>query len=396
VEKTLDEIDTIVGRATKNDIPVHIVIVSGFFHSQNPLRETAIRDDVRNAQWFADGSIAPPGDTQDRGRIPRAAWITPSRHAVPLRMQIEEGIRRIGARIASLMEKYPDTLLSISGDGEVELSYERSKEGLLADYSPFAIAEFRDWLRDTSYNGDLSPGSDENRDGRTFNKDFGEAFVSWRLRYFENSGPLSYRQYQSLQDKLPRSGPFYLEGGFDAPRNERASRRYRDAWQRFRVRMVANYTRDFAGWLSADGRIPPARLFSHQIPAEYLFERQADERLRSSASPLQTAFIQPFGSPGVTAYNTYDGRRHVKTAGGDLFEALARSGPHWGILEYNPSVPAVNDESYYLAELRSLYRFRPRVLVPFAWLMPEIHRLYEIKGTALERALRKFVAEIKR
>ena len=57
------------------------------------------------------------------------------------------------------MLQYPNTIVAASGDAEVELSSEkspqfggapiRSQPALLADYSPFAIAEFRDWLRGT-------------------------------------------------------------------------------------------------------------------------------------------------------------------------------------------------------------------------------------------------------
>ena len=60
-------------------------------------------------------------------------------------------------------------------------------------------------------------------------------------------------------------------------------------------------------------------------------------------------------------------------------------------MEYNPSVPAVADEKYYLAELRMLSTFRPSVIVPFAWTNVAQHRLYAINGSAYERALRRFI-----
>ena len=58
------------------------------------------------------------------------------------------------------MLQYPDIVVAASGDGEIELSG-REIEGsggalLIADYSPFAIAEFRDWLRG---NGPVCPGA---------------------------------------------------------------------------------------------------------------------------------------------------------------------------------------------------------------------------------------------
>ncbi|MBI4472642.1 MAG: hypothetical protein HY646_08245 [Acidobacteria bacterium] len=396
VEATLKEADLIVQRAEANGLPVHIAVVTGFFHGHNNLRENAIREDVRNAQWFADGTIAPPKDLVSADRVPGSAWITPSRYAQHLRTEIEDSVRKVGAHLVKTMQRAPNTLVSVSGDGEVELSFERSSEGLQADYSPFAIAEFRDWVQSSRYDGDRTPASDENRDGHTFNKDFDQQFHTWELRYFNNSGPIPYSEYVSLKEKLPRSGAHFIEGGFDAPRSPRAGKQYWETWQRFRVRMVGNYVRDFAEWLTIGGRIPESRFFSHQIPADFLFGNRDHARLHTSASPLQTALIEPLGSIGVTAYNTFNGRRHFKTASKDLFDAIARSGKDWGVLEYNPSVPATTDEEYYLRELRTLNKYRPRIIVPFAWATPPEHTSVEVKGTAFESALRKFIQEVGR
>ena len=52
--------------------------------------------------------------------------------------------------------------------------------------------------------------------------------------------------------------------------------------------MIANYVKDFARWAS----IPSARFYSHQIPAEFLFEQPGNLRLQTSASPLETAFTE--------------------------------------------------------------------------------------------------------
>src|SRR5262245_43476121 len=170
MSQSLQEIDTIVQRARDNGLVTHISVVSGFFHGWNQLRESAIRQDVRNAQWFADGFIAPPDDLKDPTTIPHTIWITPSRYAIPLRSRIEEGVRIIGTRLAQRMAESKETLASIGGDGEVELTLERNFLGagekladraeiIYADYSPFMVAEFRDWLR-RDFHGDLTPASD--------------------------------------------------------------------------------------------------------------------------------------------------------------------------------------------------------------------------------------------
>ena len=413
----LSQVDTIVERARANGLVTHISIVSGFFHGWNALRERAIQQDVRNAQWFADGLIAPPTDLRNTRRVPRSAWVTPSRYAQSLRARIEEGARIVGARLAAQMVLHPETLMSVSGDGEVEFSYERnfSSEGerespgseiLLADYSPFTIAEFRDWIREKGYAGDLSPSTDDNRDGHTFNRDYGQSFSSWRLQYYDDSGPLPFSTYIRLSEKLPRSGANFLEGGFDAPRSAQARNRFWQAWLEFRGQVIANYVRDFARWITTSPdpvsgfTIPGSRYYSHQIPGEFLFDERDNLRLRTSASSIQSARIAPYGSAGVTAFNAFDGRRHSKTATARLFSEIYRLSNNWGILEYGPSIPnddgipPHDDEQYYLRELRQLYSFRPHVIVPFAWTdLPELRR-YSIKGTAFERALRRFVQEV--
>src|SRR5439155_773786 len=78
--------------------------------------------------------------------------------------------------------------------------------------------------------------------------------------------------------------------------------------------------------------IPSTRFYSHQIPAEFLFEQPRNIRLGTSASPLETAFIDPLGSAGVTAYNLFDGKRHLRTATPDLFSKIVARSRNWGVL----------------------------------------------------------------
>jgi hypothetical protein len=403
MQRTLGDIDLIVERAQSNDLPVHISVVSGFFHENNSLREAAIRSDVRNAQWFSDGWIADPEDLAQSGDVPRSAWATPSRYAQPLRKRMEESVRIAGEQIASAMERFPNTLLNISGDTEVELSFARHLDSqgraraggqiLLADYSPFMVAEFRDWLRENRYAGDRSPASDDDHDGHTLNQDFGQEFRTWQLRYFDESGPIPFEQYRAMPEKLPRSGPYFIDGGFDAPRVPEVTKRFWNAWQEFRIRAVTNYLRDFGQWITASSRIPPSRFFTHQIPAEYLFGGKDLTRLNTSASPMETALIDPIGSAGVTVFNVFNGKNHAKTSNAEMFRRLERSGAYWGIVEYSPSVPAVNDEDYYLRELRSVYSFHPTIIAPFAWTTDPQHSRYRIQNTTYERTLRKFIEE---
>jgi hypothetical protein len=406
MEPTLSELRLIVNRARTSRLPVHVAIATGFFHGQNRLREEAIRADVRNAQWFSDGSIADPAESVPRGReIPTTAWLTPSRYAQPLRQRIQEGMELLGKTLAAAMEQNPDTLLNVSGDTEVEFSFARhldpdgrarsAGQVFLADYSPFMVAEFRDWLRNSRYARDASPDTDDDHDGHTLNKDFRQEFRTWQLRYFENSGPIPYAQYRAMTPKLPTSGTYFIDGGFDAPRVAASDSAFWKAWQEFRIRAITNYNRDFAEWITAGSRIPSARYYTHQIPADYLFGGRDAARLATSASPLETAFLPGLGSPGVTVFDTFNGRAHSKTSNTAMFKRLEQSGGNWGVVEYSPSVPAIGDENHYLRELRTLYSFHPAIIVPFAWTNAEQHKVYRIQNTAYERALRKFVEEVR-
>jgi hypothetical protein len=412
----LAKLDEMVQRARQNGIVDHIAYVSGFFHGQNPLRFAAIRQDVRNAQWFADGWIADPSELTDPANVPLSAWITPSRYAEPFRSRLEEGVRILARHTAHLMQQNPETLLTVSGDGEVEFTFERNfgqngerldddKPLVWADYSPFMVAEFRDWLRGARYQGDLSPATDDDGDGHTLNRDFGQSFSTWKLRYFNESGPIPFDQYVQLPEKLPASGPYFVEGGFDAPRVE-SQDPFWTAWMDFRKQVIADWVRDFATWMTTSPdpdtgfTIPPSHFYSHQIPGDFIFGQSVNTRLKTSASYVSTAVIDPVGSTAVTAFNGFDGRHHIKTATPELFSSLFMTSDNWGLVEYNPSipydlsVPPSSDERYYINELRLLYNFRPHLIVPILWSDYPIHKDARIQGSVFERALHDFVEAI--
>lgn len=415
LKPTLKDVDIVVRRAAANGIITHVALTSGFFHGWNQLREAAIREDVRNAQWFADGWIGPPKELTTPDVVPHSVWVTPSRYAVALHHRMEESVRIVASHLATAMAASPDTLVSVSGDGEVELTFERNLgEGavgkktndlLYTDYSPFAVAEFRDWLRNPKYSGDQTPGTDDNRDGHTFNGDYRRHFATWDLKYFNESGPIPFATYIELPNKLPASGRFFKPDGFDAPRSPDTGDPLWKAWLAFRKQMVGNYVRDFAQWVTtAPGKngftIPSQRYYSHQIPADYLFEHPDNIRLRTSASPVETAFIAPFGGPGVTAYNIFDGKRHLRTATPPLLSQLSRQSANWAVLEYNPSEPVrtglqpSNDLDYYVEQLNLLYSYRPHVIVPFPWTEVPEQSQDAIQGKPFERALARFIKDI--
>jgi hypothetical protein len=417
MHSNLDSIDMIVDRARANGIIVHISLISGFFHDHNPLRYSAIRQDVRNAEWFADGFIADPSQLQDPSNLPSSVWVTPSRYAEPLRSRIEEGVRAVAQHLAQKMEQYPDTLLTISGDGEVEFTFERNFMNnatqpsnltsiIYTDYSPFMVAEFRDWIRGTKYSGDSAPNTDDDGDGHTFDGDFHQSFTTWNLEYFDSSGQISFPQYVNLPDKLPKSGPYFISGGFDAPRQQNPGDPYWSAWIDFRKTALGDWVKDFATWVTTSPdpisgfTIPASHFYTHQIPADFIFGQSDSPRLQTSASYVQTAVVNPIGSTGVTAFNGWDGKHSFETATPELFSSLFMTSNDWGIPEYNPSLPYANniapnsDPQYYSAQLRSLWNFRPHLVVPFAWTDEPSFKASDIKGSVFQRALRDLVGSV--
>jgi hypothetical protein len=164
--------------------------------------------------------------------------------------------------------------------------------------------------------------------------------------------------------------------------------------------------RDFASWIttSADPvtgfSIPFSRFYTHQIPADLIFGETDNQRIRTSASYIETAVLEPFGGTGVTAFNGWDGTRHKKTATPELYARLYMTSDNWGIMEYNPSLSLNNeiapnrDLRYFMNELRLLWQFRPHVLVPFAWTDYPHHRQFSIKDSMFEQALKRFVEQV--
>ncbi|MBY0276541.1 DUF4214 domain-containing protein [Candidatus Binatia bacterium] len=342
--------------------------------------------DRRNAQWYADNLVLKPG--QPERKTPNAAWVTPSRYARKLRRHMEAKTRAFAQLFEELRAAHPQTLISASGDAEAELSDLRVDPALpadsqmIADYSPFAILEFRDWLLRTGLYAADGPyagqGYKKKRKEKfaqgtgaltaenltAFNAVFGTAFTSWELEYFPWSlddpidgdpHAIKYKKYKRASfAPLPASGANHVPGGFDAPRGVRdPSKTWWKVWLKFRQRMLANFARDVATWITTPGPhgepgLPPTRWYSHQIPADYLNGTQPGEaeplRLRTSASTLDSSLLpSAVGSPGLTVLDRFElanygppgGYNRTSAYSFDAMEALQL--PNWGIPEYSPS-----------------------------------------------------------
>ncbi len=420
LSSTIADIDSVIARARAHRIPICLSILNAIRSAYDPVQLAAERADRRNMQWYADNTMA-------------NGWMTYSRYARRFRRVEEAYLREVGRLIAARMQQYPETLVAAAGDGEEELSNAKTPiddpsydldSMLLADYSPLAIAEFRDWLRHgglyapgasydgqgyelgARYAGDAAPDADTNGDGHTLDGDFGTQFTTWDLRYFD--WPVADEAgtaIASAEYERPDWNPLVESraGGFDAPRTWNRGDPWWRAWQRFRETMLWRHNVEFAKWItsSADAEtgatVPPARWFSYQIPADYLFGSSPENpnlRIDTSASAWWTADIAPYGGIGITAFNGYLGAGRFGRTLSNVAPHIAERNRRWGLLEWHPSVPpAPADSPIWNDEMAVIERYRPAVIAPFA--IDQDRKYTVVYDTGFEPSLKALVDRIK-
>jgi len=436
----LSAVDHAIAAGRAHGFPVGLSLVTAIRSSVDGVQTAAQAEDVRNVQWYNDHATA-----VQRGRVPVAdGWVTYSRYAKKLRRYQEAYIREFGRALAERMATDPAVLVAVTGDGETELTYERFTnfdvpvtDRAIGDYSPFAVAEFRDWIRGVGafaagqplagqahalasrYVADLTPGTDDGGDGHTFNRDFGTTFTTWTLRYYDNQ----WGDHETT-GALPVFPATPVDAGathFDAPRQIpfdsagalTAGDAFWQLWIRFRQDLVHGYNRDFAVWLTQNGDavhggIPRERFYSAQIPTDRLFGDPPPDtglRLLTSASPYWTADITPYGGVGVTAYSVNAGGCSAqipcnggRTSGGNgpFFRTLPSLAPRaaalgrWALVEWNPSDPWSADPARYREENALIRQYRPSLLMPYR--IPSDH--WRILDSGFETGLRELLATI--
>jgi len=428
------QVDAYVRAALAKGVRLHLVLTSGLARGLGVYREAKV-EDVRNCQWYSDNNIASEAQITDAAAMETFVFGTFSRYARKLRANLEAKARTSQAYLSGLMAEHPETLVAVSGWGEAELNYRRLNNAIpvqefFCDYSPFAVLEFRDWILHAGEYDDAGGkyagqgyaqgGSRyQGADGLArFNADFGTNFTTWNLRHFHwslsddydpipedaaNNDPRRIPFASYVQGgMMPASGPNFIAGGFDPPRAIAHGTKWWDLWNFFRQTMVANFVRDAAVWASEAG-IPAERWFSHQIPADCLFgtspaDPYANGRYNTSASPIWTADIQPFGSPGATIYDNKFPGWFARTTDNAL-PVMAAMSPVWAIMEYDAEgyPPAFSvqqsDPDFILAQYRRVYEAGP-YLVNF-WRWTESPPEHQIKGMNKEIALRNFIQLIR-
>lgn len=360
---------------TGGPMPIGLSLITAIRDRVDGVQTAAEAEDRRNVQWYGDTNGSATG------------WVTFSQYAKKLRRYQEAYIREFGTGLKEIQAAYPTVPIIVTGDGEVEMTFGRftslsTSNPAIGDYSPFAIAEFRDWLRGTGaygtggpleglgfpnanrYTTDATPGTDTNGDGHTFNTNFGTNFDTWDLEVFggdpwtdgETVGaiptagtPTCAANYVASNSTSPvvclRSNR-----GFDAPRGPVSGAgalvqsgalpvgdAYWQIWLLFREQMVWRYNLDFAKWITEGtgrrGGVANTRFFSAQVPADKLFTNNlglpndGGVRLLTGASPHWVADIDPYGGAGVTGYNANTGGCSTTTAPCGTGQALGANGP---------------------------------------------------------------------
>jgi hypothetical protein len=407
---TINSLDRMIARARANNIPIALALATALRDAADPVQVASQQQDVRSMQWYEDNSLAD-------------GWWSYSRYAQRAIRVRDLYMRALARVLANRIALYPETIVGIGGDAEAELAWHGLATGpQYADYSPFAIAEFRDWLRGEGlyapggpyaadayanaarYRGDSAPNE--------LNQDMGTNFTSWNLRHFDwplgvdpDNDPyvipeVAYRNPQ--WNRLP-SG---IAGGFDPPRSDSGiPPQWLAAWRTFRVNLVGYYVKDFARVMTTTAdpatgmTIPASRWFSYLIPSDYLFGHtptRPDRRFLTAASSVHSTDIRPFGGAGITAFNT-----HVTIGDPPVthyFRTLAQVAPilggletRWGIFEWNPAFPPLADPAIYREDASYVEKYRPHIVAPYSW--DDVQHVMLDNG--FEVALRELIARLR-
>lgn len=392
--------------AQTNNISLGVILA----HQTHSLASTIAniaRTDFRDYAWRLDGvtwesAVGTNGSALYPSRDYRT--VTPSRYCTDLRNSYESTVRNQVREIVSLLQEFPGVLAVVNACIEEELaSGGEANDNYLADYSPFAVTEFRDWLRHTEKYDDLtgqyagqgapesivgifplagalrSPFYDDpdpsngHGTGQSFNARFGTSFTTWALRYWDlDAYPASITSTNF--DPSPESGAGFTAGGFDPPRVRSAGNAYWRAWSwdyqdqgsafppgnpglpafGFRQVLVRNFVNDLLGWCASEG-VPAELLYAHQIPTEQV----GTARNRSSASPVWTGLLSLNQQLGITRFGSLN------------VDHLQQYSRNWGIFEWHPAPgSAPSNAALYTttrAHLDSYYWNGARVLFPGWW-----------------------------
>jgi hypothetical protein len=229
-------------------------------------------------------------------------------------------------------------LVGVSTDSEVLIN---THPGY--DYNPIVQEEFAHWL---ASDGVYDPAGG----GRWAGQGLGLSLRALNFRWGTN--------HARWRDVKP-------------PREASDSAAWKD-WQQFRALLVEHNVQDQVDWIREAG-LTGVPVYPHQTPA-------LDPAV--TGDDLSAANVDR-SATGITTY----GENAGNTA---LFSQVRALGQPWGIVEYNPRT---DDEDTALRALQAAHANGVALLCPYHWddLGGENEVGYTIRGTAFERALKRFV-----
>lgn len=344
--------------AVQHNVPLAFTVGGGpWFDNGGAGR--AFKNWRRNCMWYGDNRVqAGLGVTEDGNLVefekgifpgrPGSAqgeiYLTLSRYNRLFQEMRKRNRRAALALIAKFNREHPDLFAGVTVDGELEQNWLNSD--LVTDYNPFAIREFRDWIRGKGLydlDGELAGHSyvDAARYGddagslENFNLDFNTEFTTWKLKYYCDEDFTNANDVFEYQFPI---GSATNMGGFDPPRENLHNRTFlnpgekaesfEQLWNLFRASMVCHEftlcARD-----AHDAGIPREKIYTHAIPG-HLAETSVDsnyidpERYWRSAIPPWTA-VNEYSCLGIDIYGE-------QTAWVPRYVARWNDG-HWAIPE---------------------------------------------------------------
>jgi hypothetical protein len=423
-----ERLRTICSLARQKNLAIGVILGA---QTKKGAQNKEVQEDFRAVQWRL-------GAGWREADAASSLFATPSRYCKSVRDALTKAQKQRCDLLARVMQSYPGVITCIDSTIEEELAGGGgTDDNLLADYSPFAVTEFRDWLRHTGqYDADhgkyagqgaaeqitgpyvfaggklRSPfytAADPNATagGSSFNTRFGTNFTAWTLKYWDLEA-FPERITDEQFNPMPESGKGFTDGGFDAPRKRGASLwwrtwswDYQDCENRyppgnpaapafgFRQVMVHDFVRDMLA-VAIQARLPANLLFAHQIPGELV----GAERDRTSASPIWTGFLPFDGTVGVTRFGFIDPK---------MVLSYTRTVPQsrgWGIFEWHPMPDAdPKDPKLYQKaseNLQAYYRGKCHHLFAGWWSMPgedsKQTKTFPLADSGFAKAIKDFLA----
>jgi len=331
-EVVTTRLDEIVATARAADVPFLVHLNGGRWAGGGPLVERLMGDGRVMAWDHLDRPWSYPKDGEFHFSL--GAYNELVRKYKRRNLQV-------AARWLASFAASPDGRLfaGVSTDSEVLINLHK-----WSDYNPLVIQEYVHWLGSEGvYAVGTGRWSGQGRDFnlRAVNERYGTSFARWK-------------------DVTP-------------PREEGDSDYWRD-WLRFRSLLVDHNVQEQVDWIVEAG-ILGERVFAHQSPSI-----GGDVH----ADVIQAAQVDGAGT-GITTYGELAGDAA-------LFERVRGFGAPWGIFEYNPRT---DDEDACLAAIRASHVHGASIVCPYHWddMGGDNEVGYTIRGTAFERALRRFVEQ---